>query len=98
MPNISRECSRAYARSRKSIGDKVPVITNTVAPVQSGSGVASPSKKVSLKRSGFLPGDSLFEGVEFYNQWKFVFTVPAPVGKNPSPASPQQTRVPGGKS
>jgi type II secretory pathway pseudopilin PulG len=40
------------------------------------SGVASKSTKPAIKRSGFSPPYTAFEGLETYDQWKFLFSPP----------------------
>lgn len=39
-------------------------------------GIASTSSRHTIKRSGFSPPYTGFEGVETYDQWKFLFTPP----------------------
>ena len=45
-------------------------------------GVASKSQQPAIKRRGFSSANSKFEGLETYNQWKFVFH--PPITRRPS--------------
>lgn len=63
------------------------------------SGVVSSSTKPTIKRSGFSRSDSAFEGLETYNQWKFLFHPPVSgkTGRKLPSQSPRQPAAIGGK-
>jgi type II secretory pathway pseudopilin PulG len=63
------------------------------------SGVVSSSTKSTIKRKGFYRADSAFEGLETYNQWRFLFVPPvagkAGRSKLPSHSSRQPVAIGG---
>jgi type II secretory pathway pseudopilin PulG len=58
------------------------------------TGVSSSSTKATIKRSGFSRSDKGFEGLETYNQWKFLF-LPPTAGKS-NRKLPSQPLLPSG--
>jgi type II secretory pathway pseudopilin PulG len=62
-------------------------------------GVVSRSKKSTIKRSGFPQPDSVFDGLETYDQWKFLFhpRVSGKAGRKLPPQSPRQPVSIGGE-
>jgi type II secretory pathway pseudopilin PulG len=55
-------------------------------------GVVSSSTKSTIKRSGFAPSDSAFDGLATYDQWKFLFhpRVSGKAGRKLTSQSPGQ--------
>jgi type II secretory pathway pseudopilin PulG len=62
-------------------------------------GIVSSSKKPTIKRSGFSHSDSAFDGLETYDQWKFLFHpgISGKAGRKLPSQSPRQPVSIGGE-